>query len=234
VVNDRLYIAGENGNARCINPHTGKQIWKTFLGGVGPGTKGGSNGSETSPAVADGEFYAATYDGDLFSLRTSDGKRRWKARTHADTDASPVIYGDMVYTAAEEESPRVRAFRRKDGKEQWNFKASVGFWSTPALSGGRLYVGCDNRRLYCLDAKTGKHIWDYKTPGAIWSSPCVVDGKVIVGSNAGYLFMFDAKTGKKIWETRTPGRGRILSSPCIVNGHIWIGTATGWFMHYGP
>lgn len=233
VVDGRLYIAGENGHARCVDPQTGKEIWKTFLGGIGRGTPGGSNGAETSPAIADGEFYAANYDGELYCLNTSDGSRKWKTMTHGDTDASPVVSGEFVYAAAEEDAPHLYCFAREDGREVWRYSGNKrGYWSTPAVVGDRVYVGGADTRLHCVNAKTGDSIWTFKTGSAIWSSPCVVDGKVIFGGIDNKMYMLDAASGQEIWSMRTSGR--VLSSPCIVDGHIWIGTGTGWFYCFGP
>lgn len=228
VVDDRLYIAGENGNLRCLNPRTGKQIWKRFVGGISRGTILGSNGAETSPAVAHGEVYTATYDGILFSHDAVTGKLRWKAKTHDDTDASAVIAGDFVYACAEERAPYLYCFSRADGSEQWRYKGNKGgYYSTPAIVDGRIYVGGEDRRLHCVDANTGAQIWTFKTGGAIWSSPCVVDGKVIFGSRDAHLYCIDATTGSKIWRLKLDGR--IISTPCIVDGVIYVGTATGYF-----
>jgi len=232
VVDGRLYIAGENGYARCINPRTGKQIWKTFMGGIGPGTKLGSNGSETSPAVADGDYYAATYDGVLFCIDIRNGKVKWRARTHDDTDASPVVAGDFVYAAAEEKASFLYGFEREKGREIWRYGGNdKGYWSTPAYAGGRVYVGGDDARMHCVDATTGKGLWAYRTRAAVWSSPCVVGDKLVFGSRDAHLYVLDAVSGKLI--SRTKLDGRIISSPCIVDGRIWIGTATGWFYCLG-
>jgi len=232
VVGGKLFIAGESGYARCIDPQTGKQIWKTFVGGIGPGTKGGSNGSETSPAVVDGEYYTATYDGNLFCLDAKTGKRKWKAKTHGDTDSSPVVSGDMVYIAAEEDAPHLYGFSRKTGKRIWKYsKNGAGYWSTAAVANNRVYIGGDDGRMHCVDAKTGKNIWMYKTRAAIWSSPCVVDNMVVFGGIDRHLHVVDAKTGKLSQKVKVPGR--IIATPCIVGGNIWVGTATGWMYCFG-
>ncbi len=233
VVDGRLYIAGENGHARCLDPQTGRLIWKTFVGGTGPGTPPGSNGSETSPAVADGNLYTATYDGVLFCIDTKNGRVRWKAKTFDDTDASPVVSGDFVYAAAEDRASRLYCFAREDGREVWRYEGNdKGFWSTPAVVGDRLWVGGDDNKLHCVDAKTGKGIWTFKADAAIWSSPAIVDGKAIFGSRDHHLYIVDAETGKELWKTKLDGR--IISSPCVVGGYIWIGTATGYIYCFGP
>lgn len=228
VVDGRLYVAGESGYLRCLNPATGKHHWKTMLGGVGKGTLPGSNGSETSPAVADGEVYSATFDGFLHCVDAKTGKIKWKAETGDDTDVSPVIVGDRVYVAAEEKAPRLYCFdRSKKGAEVWSFKNSGGWWSTPAVVGERLYIGGNDGRMYCLNAKTGKEIWTYKAPAAIWSSPAVVDGKVVFGCRDPHLYMLDAKTGKFIWKHDMGGR--TLSTPIVVDGRIYVGSSAGNF-----
>ena len=228
IMDGKLYIAGENGHVRCLDAMTGRQIWKRFVGGIKPGTPLGSNGSETSPAVADGEVYAATYDGMLYSLEAETGRIRWTASTGDDTDASPVIAGDFVYAAAEEEAPYVYCFARSDGRRVWRYDGRArGYYSTPAVVGNRLWIGAEDGRLHCIDALTGEPIWQFRTRAAIWSSPCVIDDKVVFGSRDGRLYCLDATNGRKVWHLRLDGR--IISSPCIVDGRIWIGTATGWF-----
>lgn len=228
VVDGRLYIAGENGYARCLDPQTGREIWKTFMGGIGPGSLPGSNGSETSPAIADGDYYAVTYDGDLFCIDIKDGRVRWKAKTYDDTDASPVVAGNFVFAASEENVSNVYCFEREKGREIWRYGGNrLGYWSTPAVVGNRLYVGGDDRHLHCLDISDGKPVWTFKTDAAVWSSPAVVDGKVIFGSRDANLYMLDAANGHEI--SRLKLDGRIISSPCVVGGRVWIGTATGWF-----
>lgn len=206
---------------------------RTFLGEIGPGTLLRSNGSETSPAVADGEYYAATYDGDLFCIETKNGKVRWKTRTHDDTDSSPVVAGRFVYAAAEERASYLFCFERETGHEVWRYAGNTkGYWSTPAVVGDRIWIGGDDKQLHCVDVKTGTRVWTFQTGGVVWCSPCVIDGKVIFGSVDGHLYILDAASGDEIWRQRLDGR--VISSPCIVGGYLWIGTATGWFYCFGP
>jgi outer membrane protein assembly factor BamB len=228
VVDDKLYIAGESGYVRCVEPATGKVLWKSFVGGVGKGTLAGSNGSETSPAVADGELYTATYDGFLHCLDIRDGKLKWKVSTGDDTDVSPVIWQGLVLTAAEDRAPKLYCFdREKKGKEIWSFSNGVGWWSTPAVVDGLVYAGGHDGKMYCFEVETGKKRWEVDIGAAIWSSPAVLDGKVIFGAYDARLHMLDAQTGKRIW--RMGMGGRVISTPIVVDGVIWVGNATGTF-----
>ena len=232
VIDGRLYIAGENGYLRCLDPRTGRQIWKTFVDGIGPGTLLGSNGSETSPAVADGEVYTATYDGILYNIDAKSGSVRWKARTFDDTDASPVVWDDFVYACGQEKASFVYCFERATGRERWRYAGNkLGYWSTPAVSDGRLYVGGEDGALHAMDATSGAPLWTFETGDGVWSSPCIVDDKVLFGSRDFRFYCLDLQTGRELWNVRLDGR--IISSPCIVAGRIWIGTATGYFYCLG-
>ena len=222
-----LYIGGEDGKLKCLNPDTGELRWELFYD-EGVGAPRGSGGFESSPAVADGEVYIGHYDGLLVCADADTGETLWKAKTGADTDVSPVIVDELVYIAAEMDSPYLRAFdRSQKGKLVWEFESWRGFWSTPAVVGDRLYVGGHNGVMYCVDAKSGQEIWTFKAEASIWCSPAVVDGKVVFGSHDPYLYMLDAKDGALIWKYDV--EGRVHSTPCIVDGTIHVGSTNGFF-----
>lgn len=232
VFEDKLYVGGESGFIHCLDPRTGKHHWKREVGGTGKGTLAGSNGSETSPAIADGELFAGTYDGFMHCLDLKSGQVKWKVETGDDTDVSAVIVEERVYIAAEEKSPLLYCFdREQKGKTVWSHKNNTGWWSTPAVVGDRLYIGSNDGKMLCLDAKSGKVIWEYKTPAGVWSSPAVVDDKVVFGCRDPHIYMLDAKTGKFIWKGEMGGR--TLSTPIVVDGVIYVGSSAGEFKCFG-
>jgi outer membrane protein assembly factor BamB len=227
----KLYIGGEDGKLKCFDPETGSLHW-IIEQGEGKGAPPGSGGIEGSPAVADGEVYVGHYDGYLLCVDAQSGAEKWRAQTGADTDVSPVVVDELVYTAAETEAPYLRCFdRTKKGKLVWELDNKKGWWSTPAVVGDRLYVGGNDAVMYCLDAKSGKQIWTFKAQQAIWSSPCVVDGKVIFGSYDPNYYMLDADKGSLIWSYKMGQRTH--STACIVAGKIYVGSANGYFHCFG-
>ena len=54
--------------------------------------------------------------------------------------------------------------------------------SSPAVSGGVVYVGSADGNVYALNANTGAKLWGTATSGGVNSSPTVVNGTVYVGS----------------------------------------------------
>jgi outer membrane protein assembly factor BamB len=229
----RLYIGGEDGRLKCLDPEDGKLTWVLDLG-EGYLSKPGSGGIESSPAVADGEVYVGHYDGHLVCADAKTGERRWRARTDGDTDTSPVVVGDLVYAAAQtgKRSPYLRAFdRSKSGAKVWEFGCWRGFWSTPAVAEGRVYIGGHDGVMVCLAADSGDVLWTFAAQASIWCSPVVVDGKVLFGSHDPFLYMLDAKDGALIWKYEIGGR--VHSTPCVVEGKIHVGSTNGEFYCFG-
>src|SRR5437764_10631538 len=59
---------------------------------------------------------------------------------------------------------------------RWKFRdpeERAAIMSSPAVVGGRLFVGADSGTLYCLDAGTGQPIWRATTDWEVVSSPAV-------------------------------------------------------------
>ena len=65
----------------------------------------------------------------------------------------------------------------------WNFTAANGFWSSPAVADGKVYVGSYDHQVYALNATSGSLIWNYTTADLIDSSPAVSNGVIYIGSN---------------------------------------------------
>jgi serine/threonine-protein kinase len=59
------------------------------------------------------------------------------------------------------------------GNLKWKYTTGGQVFSSPAISGGVVYVGSGDNNLYALDAATGNLKWKYTTGGGIESSPTV-------------------------------------------------------------
>ncbi len=115
---------------------------------------------------------------------------------------------------------------------RWNFTTGGGVVSTPVIVEGRVYVGSQDKNIYCIDARDGRLLWNFMTGARIKSSPAVVDGKVYVGPDDGYVYCLDAKNGSLIWKTYAGGYIEasfkavtgIRSSPIVVGGRVYVGS----------
>ena len=108
-------------------------------------------------------------------------------------------------------------------KTQWIYTTGGSVASSPAVVDGRVYVGSDDWKVYCLDAATGTHIWNYTTGWEVTSSsPAVADGKVYIGSDDRKVYCLDAATGTHIWNYTTGLM--VYSSPTVADGRVYVGS----------
>lgn len=132
---------------------------------------------------------------------------------------------------------------------KWAFKTEGWVLSSPALSGGLVYFGSDDKNLYAIDASTGAEKWKFSTGGPVRSSPAVVAGTVYFGSYDGNFYALEATSGKLKWKFETAGEKQFeakglhgylpraqtvpdlwdffLSSPAVDAGLVYFGSGDG-------
>jgi outer membrane protein assembly factor BamB len=87
----------------------------------------------------------------------------------------------------------VHAVEAATGQEAWNFATRARIDSSPAIAGGRVYVGAGDGRLYVLDLATGETVADFDTASAISASPAIASGRLVVGTLDGQLYCLGAR-----------------------------------------
>lgn len=109
----------------------------------------------------------------------------------------------------------------------WTFRVPEGAETTPAVVGGKVYLGGLGGTFHALDLATGKSLWTHEVPETpeIKSSALVWDGTLYFGDEFGYLNALDAATGKPAWRfeagaaiTGSPNRLEAAGVSCLVVG----------------
>ncbi|MCG3198124.1 MAG: Outer membrane protein assembly factor BamB [bacterium] len=139
-----------------------------------------------------------------------------------------VFYGSSA-------NDKVYALDSATGKERWSFFTEGPVRLAPTYSQGKLFVGADDGRVYCLEAADGNLIWEFdaapsrtRLPGnnrlmSLWP---VRSGVVVQGQNAYFtagLFPFEGASlcavqvadGKELWRHPVTGmapQGYLLAS----------------------
>ncbi len=163
----------------------------------------------------------------------------WKTELPGLSHASPIIFGDQVFTVSavpQTEERVLLCLDRTNGNIAWrqrviksplerkhslNSHAS----STPACDGERVFVAFLDRNemvvaAYDLD---GKQQWlvrpgKFSSMHGFCSSPILFKDKVIVNGDHdgdGYMLALDRKTGKELWRIDRPNRTRSYTVPLI-------------------
>jgi len=123
-------------------------------------------------------------------------------------------------------------------KVKWTFQGDKEFAGSPVVADGRVFIGNNDRKLYCIEAATGKKLWDFATGDQVESTPAVSGDLVVFGSFDGKVYCLETVTGKKRWEFATgprlagfPGiedvKQGVDSSAAIVDGRVVFGAWDG-------
>ncbi len=97
---------------------------------------------------------------------------------------------------------------------RWTYDAGKSIASSPVAGGRRVYVGCDDMKLHCIDLATGAPVWTFETGEMIEAPPLVHDGTVYVGSGDFFFYALDAATGSLRWKHETDDK--------VVGGANWV------------
>jgi len=111
----------------------------------------------------------------------------------------------------------------------WEQELEYGIIATPAIAGGRAYVGALSGYLHCFDLRTGERLWKYRSidstdpdefAAGFSGPPRVTDELVFAGDEDGVFHAVDRATGKRRWKFETGaeinGCGAILDDNIIV------------------
>ncbi|HKP85665.1 MAG TPA: PQQ-binding-like beta-propeller repeat protein [Blastocatellia bacterium] len=122
--------------------------------------------------------------------------------------------------------------------ESWSFATDGGVTGTPIVSGGTVYVGSWDGRMYALRESDGSLLWSYMTEQVtdncgstygIDSTAAISNGRLYFGSAACNLYSLDAATGNLIWRAPLADATRgwhLWSSPLVFDGKIYVGLAS--------
>jgi outer membrane protein assembly factor BamB len=218
VVDDTVFIGNWAGNLYALHASDLTPVW-----GEAPGDR-----FIASPTVVDGRVYVATTDGDVGAMGVDSGEQLWERSLGAPVTATPAVAGNHVYvgTGSSDGSSGAVVALTADGEKRWAQPLDGGVAaSSPAVVDDMVYVGCQDERVYALDAETGDIEWRFETEGSVDASPAVADGTVFVGSTDERFYALDRLEGTTRW---TAPIGESIGAPATVAGtHVYVGDGGG-------
>jgi outer membrane protein assembly factor BamB len=226
----RVFYADLSGIVGSRDLFTGAVDWE-ITAGKGNGTRGKRipfKSIEASPLVLGKTVYICTRfnksgsKAGLWALDRSSGKVRWfKAlgrTSRSKIGSSPAYANGRLFVATYD--GYVYALRSSNGKVLWRKKIGGQFYSTPAVSGTRLFIGNkSNGRVYCLSTRNGRVLWRTKRLGtSVHGSPAVYGGRIFVGAGNRF-YALKASNGRQVWRKST--KKRIWGSASILKGVVY-------------
>lgn len=100
----------------------------------------------------------------------------------------------------------------------WVHRTGGQVRSSPAISGGTLYIGSDDGVVYALDAATGRPTGTFRTGGPVSGGVTVAGGTLFAGSADGKVHAFTVGDTGASWTYRTGGA--VATAPMSAGGGV--------------
>ena len=212
------YVSEESESEfACLDAYTGELLWTLPIEAFAP---------RESVAIAYGNLYLIP--GSVTTAVDEESGEEYSTFNQVwaiSTSSWSMFRRDSAHSAAGQSAPENLTLR-------WKFTTDGAVISSPSVADGMVYVGSQDKNIYCLDSRTGSLVWNFTTGARIKSSPAIADGMVYVGPDDGNVYCLDAEDGSLIWSTDAGGQIEVnfaaapalRSSPTVVDGNVYVGS----------
>jgi outer membrane protein assembly factor BamB len=194
--------------------------------------------------VANNTLYVGSMEGRLAAINLVDESRQWAEPLKVQSQGgllgcssalscgggtsrvpiygTPVVSDNLVYMAGY--NGKIYAYNTVNLAQRWVFPRDAylsAFVGGLVIDNNKLYVGCADGFVYCLDATTGDLLGQYQTGDKIWGTPVVADGTVYIGSFDKSLYALNATDLSYKWKYTT--EGSIIAQPLVKDGIVYVG-----------
>src|SRR5215510_7013664 len=174
------FIAGCDELFRAIRVSNGKEVFNVSSGAY----------TGASPALRSGLAFYGTFDNEVLGVNLAQKQIAW----HYEHPQRKFPF----YSSAAVTSTRVVIGGRDkmvhgltmDGKAAWTFETRARVESSPAIAGGRVFVGSNDGRFYVLGLNDGTKLWEFNAGAPLSASPAIANGRIVIGSQDGRLYCF--------------------------------------------
>jgi outer membrane protein assembly factor BamB len=162
----------------------------------------------------------------LFAFDADDGMLAWQFDMPS-LESGPAISGQHVYAGSSLDG-NFYALDLASGAEAWI--APIGedlpSDSSPAISGGSLFITTAFGQVICLDSSSGAERWRAEVEHNSLNSSAIVIGSVVYVVDTSWgLSALSTTDGSMLWSEQLDLNGQVAVSPVIVNATLYIGTS---------
>lgn len=220
VVGDRVLIGSYDQHLYCLSTRNGSVLWKFRTDGpvhATPGIADGlafiagcdemfrairiSDGKEAfkvasgaytgaSPALRGGNAYYGTFNNDVLMVSLREQKIGWRyehPQRHFPFYSSAAAAADRIVVGGRDKLVHCLSLA---GKGMWTFATAARVESSPAIAGGRVFVGSNDGKFYVLNLNSGAKLWEFNAGAPFSTSPAIANGRIVIGSQDGRLYCF--------------------------------------------
>ncbi len=228
----RVFATSIDNQVHALDAATGRRLWSHTGIAETAGIYGGA-----SPALEGNIVIAAFSSGELFALRTDNGRVLWSdslagalrsdpVSSLADIRGLPVIDRSQVIAASN--AGRVVSIDLRSGGRIW--EQNFGSLSTPWVAGDFIFMVTVDGELVCLTRRDGRVRWvtqlqrfrdeEARRGRIVWTGPVLVGSELLVANSEGEALRVSPQTGE-IGETISLPGG-VFVAPVVANRTIYI------------
>lgn len=194
-----VLVHTSRGALVALEEETGNQVWTVSTEVPNLTLRGTS-----SPIAMSGGVFWGTANGRLAAAIVDRGQMIWqqpvgtpKGATEidrlVDSDAKPLIVGNMLYTVGI--NGQLVAIDLRSGAPAW--KRNYSSAQDMATDGRNIYLVTDKDYVVAVDARSGTELWENRElEHRLLTSPAVIERKLVVGDSEGYLHWLDRDSGE--------------------------------------
>ena len=205
---------------------SGSELWRLDL----------KNGVEGGAQVAEGNLFFGASDGNVYSVRVSDGHVNWTFPVHAETLAPLTVDNGVIFV--ENGADVVYALDAASGKQIWLYNRqttsnfSIRATTRPTISGEHVFVGFTDGYVVALKKRDGAINWEKKIGKAarfrdVDATPVVDGANLYVSSFDGTLYSLVAETGNSNWQVDEGGYVPVTLGTGEFSDRLYYSTVNG-------
>ena len=178
-----IFQGTATGDVRALRQSDGQIVWETRIGS--PQSR--IYDVDSTPLLYEGQLFAASADGLLYSLNPADGSANWVSDAGGVND---IVYKDgRLFTTGR---GNLYSIDPSTGLIFWSQDFDKPAMSSPAAGDGFIAVVSTIDKIYIVESSTGDIAYERFIRKGSLGDPIVVDEKeVYVLSNSGRLFSFE-------------------------------------------
>ncbi|MDB6030678.1 MAG: outer rane biosis protein [Verrucomicrobiales bacterium] len=186
----------------ALDANTGNELWSYTLGAAkydkGGDEAGPADGPRTTPTVDNGKVYVLGANLQLAALDANSGKENWTRdilKEHSGKNiswqnaASPLIDGDLIFTAGGGPGEALLGIDKNSGKTVWKGESDRMTHASPVAAtilGTRQVIFFTQSGLVSVAPKSGEVLWRHKFRYNVSTAASPIVGGDIVYCSAGY------------------------------------------------
>lgn len=200
IVGGSVFVGTEDEGmlALALKPgdRKGKVLWKTP----------NEAGIRSSPLVQEGKVYFGDDRGVFHALAAESGKRLWKFETESGSEiiSSANRWKDRLVFGSYDGN--LYCLAAATGKLLWKCETPQPVHATPAVVGGKAFVGGCDGQLHGVDLETGRETVTLELDAQCGASPAVFEERLVLGTLGTEVVCVNWKTGKALWRYEHPDR----------------------------